>query len=123
MSRNPCCICGAWPVHVAHVGPRGYGQKCSDLETLPLCEEHHIHGHPESHHTLQKKFQEFHGISFIELWAQYRAAYLAGEEVLCVAAQGREAVRSKSDRLSPSSLPSPDFLEVYPGDTDYYECG
>lgn len=47
---------------VAHVGERGLGQKCSDLETIPLCAEHHREG-KYSAHKLQKKFFQFHGLN------------------------------------------------------------
>ncbi len=35
---RPCCVCGApGPSEPHHFGPRGVGQKCSDLRTVPLC--------------------------------------------------------------------------------------
>ena len=58
-------ICG--PTEAAHVGPHGMGQRCPDAESMPLGKKHHLHatagGGPESHHTLGKKFWEFHGIN------------------------------------------------------------
>jgi Putative HNHc nuclease len=42
----PCVCCGRTRgVQAAHVGSRGMGQKCSDLETIPLCDFHHKEQH------------------------------------------------------------------------------
>lgn len=49
------------PVEVAHVGVRGLMQRSSDLETIPLCTEHHRTG-KEAQHVLGKHFWERHGI-------------------------------------------------------------
>jgi hypothetical protein len=45
--KLPCCA-PKWPpslcsgaVEADHVGRRGLGQKCSDRETIPLCNGHH----------------------------------------------------------------------------------
>jgi hypothetical protein len=32
-------------IHAHHMGARGLGQKCSDLETVPFCEQHHRDWH------------------------------------------------------------------------------
>lgn len=45
----------------AHTGVRGFGQKASDFEAIPLCAEHHQTG-KHSHHRMGKKFFEYHGI-------------------------------------------------------------
>lgn len=45
----------------AHVGQRGFGQKCSDRETIPLCGHCHRTG-PHALHRLGKNFWSFHGI-------------------------------------------------------------
>lgn len=58
----------------AHVGVRGMAQKCSDLETIPLCGEHHRTG-KDSHHVLGKRFWEHHGIDRQALIARLNAAY------------------------------------------------
>jgi hypothetical protein len=66
-------------VEAAHVGERGLGQKCADKFAMPLGRYHHEHatagGGPESHHTLGKRFWEFHGIDRDEtlalLWRQF----------------------------------------------------
>lgn len=70
----PCAVCGRQPVEVAHVGTRGFGQKCSDLETAPLCIAHHREGR-ESHHRLGKCFWDFHRIDRAELSARLQRAY------------------------------------------------
>ena len=53
---HPCCACGANADEAHHFGPRGMGEKCSDLLAVPLCKKHHddfhacgvIAGLPES---------------------------------------------------------------------------
>lgn len=56
--------CG--PTDAAHIGVRGLLQKSPDREAIPLGKKHHLHqtagGGPESHHTLGKRFWEFHGL-------------------------------------------------------------
>jgi len=32
-------------IHAHHMGERGFGQKCSDLETVPFCDKHHAEWH------------------------------------------------------------------------------
>jgi hypothetical protein len=58
----------------AHVGQRGIAQKCSDLETIPLCAEHHTAG-KDSHHVLGKRFWAHHGIDRAELLAKLQRMY------------------------------------------------
>jgi hypothetical protein len=38
---SPC----SGSMHAHHMGARGLGQKCSDLETVPFCERHHRDWH------------------------------------------------------------------------------
>jgi len=63
----PFCTSNRWPdeyssqIEAAHVGQRGLSQKCSDLETVPLCMFHHRTG-PHAHHVLGKKFWTLHGL-------------------------------------------------------------
>lgn len=66
----------AWegPTEAAHVGQHGISQKCSDLETIPLCAQHHRTG-KDSHHVLGKRFWEHHGLSRVELIARLNALY------------------------------------------------
>lgn len=40
----PASSCSG-PMHAHHMGERGLGQKCSDLETVPFCERHHRDWH------------------------------------------------------------------------------
>ena len=63
-------------VEGAHVGPRGIGQKSSDLEMIPLCRSHHQHGYPESHHSLGKRFWSHHNIDRWEQIAKYQELFL-----------------------------------------------
>jgi len=50
---DPCLLPSAqWPdrpcsgpTHAHHMGVRGFGQKCSDTETVPFCERHHRDWH------------------------------------------------------------------------------
>lgn len=67
----PCALLGT---EVAHVGPRGLGQKCSDRETVPLCRAHHTEG-KESERALGKRFWEFHGLDKAEVIAAFNAEY------------------------------------------------
>jgi len=63
-----------YPTEVAHVGDRGLGQKCSDLQTIPLCAYHHRTG-PESHHRLGNRFWSKWGINKEELIANLNQRY------------------------------------------------
>jgi hypothetical protein len=64
----PCVCCGAnRNIEAAHFGPRGLGQKSSDLTALPLCRWCHRTG-PESYHKLGPvKFSLVHGIDIDSL--------------------------------------------------------
>lgn len=50
IAEMPCAVCGAHGVHVHHIRTGiGMGRRASDLDTIPLCPEHHqgntgIHG-------------------------------------------------------------------------------
>jgi len=85
----PCMIC--WPrmmfqvaldclpsglprSEAAHVGVRGLGQKCSDRESVPLCEVHHRTG-AESHHVLGKNFWSFRGLNRDKIIAELNRLY------------------------------------------------
>ena len=74
--RKQACICCGTTRYVecAHVGRRGYGQKCSDRETLPLCSLHHVQG-PESHHVLGRNFFSFWRLDRFELIAKFNRLY------------------------------------------------
>ncbi len=80
--EQPCCICYArsqdQKTHTesAHVGDRGLGQKCSDRETLPICEFHHTAG-SFAHHKLGVHFWTFHSLDRDKLIAKYQEAYAA----------------------------------------------
>lgn len=59
----------------AHVGRRGLSQLAPDRTCIPLCGfEHHREGR-ESHHKLQKKFWETHGLDRDALIAELNARY------------------------------------------------
>ena len=46
IAQQPCCICGAWPVHVHHCICGRYGQrKASNFDTIPLCPDCHLGPH------------------------------------------------------------------------------
>lgn len=53
---------GGGAIEAAHVGDHGKGEKCSDLETLPLCRWHHQVA-PDAHHVLGPKFWAHHGLN------------------------------------------------------------
>jgi len=63
-------------IEAAHVGDRGKGQKCSDLETLPMCDWHHRIG-PEAHHVLGRRFWEHHGLDRSALLDQHQRDFFA----------------------------------------------
>ncbi len=63
---------------VAHVGDRGLGQKCSDRETLPICERHHRTG-PLALHKLGKKFWTHFGIDKAAQLSYYQSLYESQE--------------------------------------------
>lgn len=81
--RNlPCVVCRIWKltrfeygkIEAAHVGARGLGRKCSDIETIPLCAHHHRTG-PQSHHSLGRRFWTFWRINRIETIREYQEQY------------------------------------------------
>lgn len=76
--QQRCIVPGCrqqYQTEAAHVGLRGFGQKCSDHETLPLCVEHHREG-PSAHHVLGKRFWEVHGIDMQTAVEEQRALYV-----------------------------------------------
>ena len=58
----------------AHVGDRGFRQKCSDRETLPICAGHH-RTFTTSQHVLGKAFWNFWHLDREALIAAYNLAY------------------------------------------------
>lgn len=63
-------------VECAHVGDHGKGQKCSDLETLPMCDWHHRLA-PDSHHTLGPAFWRLHHLDRFELIERFQQDFYA----------------------------------------------
>jgi hypothetical protein len=69
---QPCVVCESMGMtqtsrtEAAHVGVRGLGQKCSDHDTLPLCELHHSRG-TDSHHRLGRHFWRHHFLNRLKL--------------------------------------------------------
>ena len=54
----PCVVClRTRAIEAAHVGRRGLGQKCSDLDTLPLCSAHHREQHRIGLRQFQKTYE------------------------------------------------------------------
>lgn len=58
VKTQPCLMAGVWPdwpcsgvVEADHAGMRGVGRKCPDIETIPLCHEHHHGGRFPRHVT------------------------------------------------------------------------
>lgn len=64
----PCVVCRRTRgIQAAHVGTtRGMGQKCSDAETLPLCD----HDHREQHELGLKKFAKIHNLDIVWIVTQ-----------------------------------------------------
>ncbi len=78
---QPCALSSplilhCYAIEAAHVGDRGLGQKCSDRETIPLCQWHHRIG-TKSHHALGKRFWVAWDLDRDMLIQQYNAAYEA----------------------------------------------
>jgi hypothetical protein len=61
--NKPCLVCGK-KSEVHHVWNLG-GKKCRhSYVSVPLCPEHHLHGFPESYHSLGKeRFEDKHGLN------------------------------------------------------------
>lgn len=77
----PCCICVLYKsrqltrTEAAHVGERGFGQKCPDRETLPMCGGLHHREGPHSHHKLGRRFFVLHALDRDVLIAELNSAY------------------------------------------------
>jgi hypothetical protein len=76
----PCHICAMLRrrqfgrTEAAHVGQRGLGQKCSDLEAIPLCACHHRTGE-FAHHRMGKRFWLFWNLERGEVIRYYQERY------------------------------------------------
>jgi hypothetical protein len=66
--------CPRLDIEADHVGARGYGQRCGDHETLPVCTVHHRTG-KDARHVLGRKFWEHHGIDRATLLVQHDELY------------------------------------------------
>src|SRR5207247_1205917 len=75
----PCAVCGTCRhIEAAHTGPRGLGQKSSDLSAIPLCAPEHRTG-PKSYHKLgPHKFVTIHGLDIPALVARLNTLGLQG---------------------------------------------
>ena len=60
----PCSVCRTRrAVEAAHTGPRGLGQKSSDLSAIPLCARHHRTGDDSYHKLGPRRFAEEHQLN------------------------------------------------------------
>src|SRR4030042_6190793 len=66
----PCVVCGKIPCQAHHLSCGGKALKCNDLETAPLCPEHHS----ELTNNGKKTFIEKYGID----WKTIRLNCLVG---------------------------------------------
>lgn len=74
VSGLPCSSCGQnWWVDPHHIGPRGCGQKASDLDTVPLCRK----CHDLCHDLGPSKFQILKALDFGKIVADLQALALA----------------------------------------------
>lgn len=83
IKTKPCICCGKkFGSEAAHCGDRPFGQKCSDLETLPICVEDHREG-KHSVHKLGKGFWDYWKIDKAALFKKFQDEYrrLAGTEL------------------------------------------
>jgi hypothetical protein len=74
IAEQPCIVCESEYVEVAHVGERGFSQKCHDRETLPICAQHHRIGR-DAQHNLGKGFYSHHGLDKQRLIAEHQQRY------------------------------------------------
>lgn len=75
IKTQPCMCCGARRgIEAAHCGPRAFGQKCDDRETLPLCKDDHTEGN-HSHHKAGKNFWTFWDIDRDAMFKKYQAMF------------------------------------------------
>ena len=68
----PPRVCGI--VEAAHVGDRGLGQKCPDLQAVPLGAGHH-RLYRDAHHVIGKVWWEHHGLDRNTMIALYNAGF------------------------------------------------
>ena len=65
---QPCVVCGSRRgIEASHTGPRGIGQKSSDLSAIPLCHRHHRTGNDSYHKLGQRRFAEVHNLDIPEI--------------------------------------------------------
>lgn len=58
---QPCTVCGQnWSIDPAHTGPRGRGQRATDLHAIPLCRRHH-----DEYHRGPADFLDRHGVDLL----------------------------------------------------------
>lgn len=74
--RSLACVCCGTRSYVeaAHVGPKAFGQKCPDRQTLPLCRTHHRIGR-DSVHVLGRKFWTIWNLDRDQLIRELNDAY------------------------------------------------
>lgn len=78
----PCLVCGIRRgIEAAHTGPRGLGQKSSDLSAIPLCRQHHRTGTDSLHCLGPRKFTALHSLDVPELVERLNRMGLAGVRI------------------------------------------
>ena len=74
IAEMPCSVCGAYGVHVHHIRTGvGMGRRSSDLDTIPLCHEHH-QGMTGIHGMGRKAWERHHGITELQLLQKTKEA-------------------------------------------------
>lgn len=72
IAQMPCAVCGAFGVHVHHIRTGvGMGRRASNLDTIPLCPEHH-QGMTGIHGCGRKAWERHHGITELELLSKIK---------------------------------------------------
>lgn len=70
IAEMPCAVCGVYGVHVHHIRTGvGMGRRASNLDTIPLCPEHH-QGMTGIHGMGRKAFERNYGVSELELLSE-----------------------------------------------------
>jgi hypothetical protein len=74
IQQQKCYICRALPPsHHHHIFAEGVGTKCSDYESMPLCNDHHREFHDKG----REEFAEHYGcIDYFRVITKYLEEYI-----------------------------------------------
>jgi len=75
LHEQPCIRCGSNHAEAAHVGDRGYSNRCSDLYALPICANCHRLA-KDSQHTIGREFWMKAGLDRDDTIREHHVRYL-----------------------------------------------